>query len=179
MDKQRKDLLIGYLFWGTLAVLGVCLLINPDWAVAFAVKLAGWVCMAIGIGFIISMIVDRELNRVGKWVLAILGIGISAMVIAFPLTLADAITRFFGLLLVNIATQNLRESPGGFHRGVAVATGIAGVVLILVPRTLTHTLLGAAGSVLIIVGAVNIWSLRQNSRRIEAGERSTIIDADE
>lgn len=177
--QQRKDFLSGCIFWGALAVLGLCLMINPDWAVAFTVKLAGWMCLAIGVGLVISMIVNRELNQVGKWILSVLGIGISAVVIAFPLTLADALTRFFGLLMLNIGVQNLRKSPGGFHRVVAIATVIAGVVLVLVPRTLTHTLLGAAGLVLIIVSAVNLYALRQDSRRLEEGGRPTVIDADE
>lgn len=178
--QQRKDFLTGCIFWGALAVLGLVLLVNPDWAVALAVKLVGWVCLAIGAGLVISMIADRELNRASKWVGAIAAFVLGGIVVAFPLILTDTITRFFGLLLVNVGVQNLRRSLGGFQRAVAIGTMIAGIVLVFVPRTLTHTLLGVAGIVLIIVGAVNLYALWKDTKRIEdGGERPRIIDADE
>ena len=62
---------------------------------------------------------------------------------------------------------------------LSTVTLIAGIVLLLLPKTLINTILGFAGLVLIVIGAINLIDKLRHGNRITDGSDPNIIDADE
>ena len=155
---------------------GLILLLNPDGATALVTKIIGW---GLVIGAAIRLIRLATTDRL-RWGMdafltgAALCLGV--ILLARPLILADLIGRFFGILLLMEGLRNLRA--GGLRLG-AVLTTLAGLLLMFIPRTLTNTLLGVCGIVLVFIGIVNLVEQLRDVKRLRSGSAPAgIIDAE-
>ena len=163
-------------FWlDALMVLGgLILLLNPDGAAALVTKLIGWVMVAGGAVMLIRPALKNIHISGGTWVWGGAMIALGVLLLAKPMIMADSLGRFFGTLLLIEGLGNLRSGL----RLVPVLTVAAGVLLVIIPRTLTQTLLGICGIVLIIIGVVNILGKVNQMKYLEKGSDPNIIDAD-
>lgn len=189
MDMERiKKLLRLYAWPGVLILLGLVLMVSPDTASALISKIIGWVLIGIGVCIAIAAILGGGYGRTGQIVYAVLFLGIGIFVSAFPLVLAEALGRFFGLLLAVRGISAVRgalqkknaDLPWQYSMVIAVVTLVAGVILALLPLTLSRIILNICGAVLILIGIVNIVGTYRETKALEDGSRRPdVIDADE
>ena len=153
---------------------GLVLVFFPGAAVSLGVKIIAWVLLATGILSAVSALL-RSPQGLRGLILPVLGIILGGYMLSHPLVITNAISRVLGLYLVIQGAGNLR---GGNSRIVAILTMGAGVVLFLLPQTLLNTLMGAAGVVLVIIGAINLIDNLRRHRYLNGGsENPNIIDA--
>lgn len=186
MDKERMKKLLRLYGWQVLVVIvGLVLVFSPDTASALIAKVIGWILIAIGVLLAIGAILgggDRTRLIVG----AVLCLGVGIFVSSFPMVLAEALGRFFGLFLAISGISNVRkalqkkeaELPYQYSLVIALLTLVAGVVLMLLPLTLSRIILNICGVVLVVIGVVNIIGAYQERKMLEDGSRPDIIDAD-
>ena len=90
--------------------------------------------------------------------------------------IADMMGRVLGLFLVSQGAGDMTRATHPRAKNLGVLTLIAGIVLVILPRALTDTLLGLVGLVLIIVGIINL--VGKSGRSLPKGDPN-IVDADE
>lgn len=159
-----------------MIVLGLVLLFMPDSAVALVTKAAAWILLIIGGAGILGNLSGATVR---SWISAGLYLLIGGYMLANPLTVSNLIGRIFGLVLMVQGFQDLGRSRYGASRVLALVTVAAGVVLLVLPRALTNTVLGFAGLVLIAVGICNLLGRFGQVRKLSSGSDPNIIDADE
>lgn len=189
MDMERiKRLLRLYAWPGLLVVLGLILIFSPDTASVLISKVIGWVLIGIGACIAIAAILGGGYGRTGRVVYAVLCLGVGIFISAFPLVLAEALGRFFGLFLAIRGAVGIRNAmqkknadlPWQNSMIIAGVTLAAGAVLVLLPLTLSRIILNICGAVLILIGIVNIVGTYRESKALEDGSRRPdVIDADE
>ena len=162
-----------------VAVLGLLLVLSPDSATALAARLIGWVLVAGGAAKAISMAVKFTAPSLSGWIFSLAGIALGTLVLSNPLILAESIGRFAGILLAIRAISDLRHSNYNQGKALALVTLIIGIVLFVMPMTLTRTLLRLAGIVVVIISAFNIIEKLRELKQLDSGEKPRIVDADE
>ena len=168
-------------------VLGILLIVNPDFG-------TGAVGIAIGaalivIGVIILISVARRLPVIDGWELAI---GIVAAVAGGTLVRnPQLVGKILGycvsvvLILRGARSLSAAKKSGAFgeeekrSRIVAVATLVVGIILFIVPLTSSRILMRLAGVVMLLVGLMNAGADIRLDRFLRQNEDSNIIDADE
>lgn len=160
-----------------MILIGTVLLIRPDSATALVFRIVGWILIGGGAFTAIQAANHPQSSRPANWIGAALCIIAGIWLLSNPLILSTLLGRFVGIFLVIQGAHDLRSHTG--LRISALLTTIAGVVLFLLPRTLTNTVLGLCGIALIIIGVLNLISRLKNTQRLEDGSKPTIIDADE
>lgn len=168
-----------FAFPGAMIVLGLILLVSPDSAVVLVTKVLGWVLSILGVVGIVGIFLNKEYRQLGKWVGPVVLLGLGSYVLSNPMILSELVGRVFGILMIIDGIHDLRKSVTGVSRGLAILTLVAGVVLMLLPRTLTQTIFSICGLVMIAVGVVNLLGKLREYRYLEPGENRDIIDADE
>lgn len=185
MNKETiKKRLPPYIWPGAMVLLGLVLLFSPDTASALIAKILGWICVLAGVYCGIAAISGADRKKMTA--AAILCLGLGAFIIAFPLSIAQMLGRVFGLFLVALGAGNIRESlmkkkmdlPYELSLGVAIATVVAGVVLFLLPMTLSRVLLNICGGVLVVIGILSIVKTYREQKLLESGDGPDIIDAE-
>lgn len=188
MNKKRiQELLNQFVIPALLTVLGLILILNPDTAAALVVKILGWFFIVVGACAIIAAVLADPYERPKIIVLAVLSLGLGIFLVAFPMTLAKILGRFFGIFLVtrggsNISVALHRKNEGfpyQYSLGIAIATLAAGILLIVLPLTLSRFVLNICGVVLVIIGICNILASLKEIKKLEDGADPNIIDADE
>ena len=188
MNKDRVKQIIRLYAWPVvLAVLGLILVFSPDTASALIAKILGWILIAIGTAAAIGAVLGASYERVRLIVFAVLCLGVGIFVVSFPLVLAEALGRFFGIFLTIQGISGIRKAvqrknadlPYQYSMISAVVTLAAGIILALLPLTLSRIILNICGLVLIVISVVNIVGVYQEQKALEAGGRPDIIDADE
>lgn len=188
MDKERAKRLIRLYAWPAVMIfLGLVLVFSPDTASALIAKVIGWLLVGIGICVAAGVVFGGAGDRMRLIVAAVLCLGIGIFVAAFPLVLAEALGRFFGVFLILRGISGIRGAnqkkqtgiPWQYSMGTAVLTLAAGIILTLLPLTLSRILLNICGAVLVVIGIVNIIGTWRESKALESGSRPAIIDADE
>lgn len=188
MDKERvKKLLRLYAMPAFLIVLGLVLVFSPDTASAFVAKIIGWLIIVIGAVGLLWAILGASYERPRQMVFSVLCLGLGIFIVSFPMVLAEALGRFFGIFLTIQGAGDIRRAlqkknagfPYRYSLGVAVVTLIAGVVLALLPMTLSRIILNICGVVLVVIGVVNTVGTYQEQKLPENRGRPDIIDADE
>ena len=154
---------------------GLILLVNPDGATALVTKLVGWFMVIIGAWPLIKPALKKNHIYAGTWIHGGLLIVVGVLLLAKPLILADSLGRLFGILLLIEGIDSLRRTGPGLG---PVLTIVAGVVLVIIPRTLTQALLAVCGIVMIVIGVINILGRLNEMKRLEEGSDPNIIDAD-
>ena len=176
MDTRKIEKYLNALGLPVLTVLaGLILLVNPDGATALVTRLVGWVMVILGAGMLIRPALKNISIAPATWIWGGALIAVGVLLLARPMILADSLGRLFGTLLLIEGINRLRVSSS---RLVPVLTIAAGAVLVLIPRTLTQTLLAVCGIVLMVIGTVNLLGRLNEMKRLEPGSDPNIIDAD-
>lgn len=186
-NERIKELLLRYAWPAVMVILGLVLVFSPDTASTLIAKIIGWVLIGIGVCAVIAAIASAGHERARLIVAAVLCLGVGIFITAFPLVLAEALGRFFGLFLAIRGVSDIQKAvqkrkaglPYQFSLGVAVLTLAAGVVLALLPLTLSRIILNICGLVLIVIGVVSLISRNQEQKLLEAGKDPNIIDAEQ
>ena len=175
MDTKKIEKYLNTFGMPVLTVLaGLILLVNPDGATALVTKLVGWVMVILGAGMLVRPALKNIHIAPGTWIWGGGLIVVGVLLLAKPMILADSLGRLFGILLLIEGISRFRVSGS---RLVPVLTIAAGAALVLIPRTLTHTLLAVCGIVLVVIGVVNILGRLKETKRLEQGDPN-IIDAE-
>lgn len=162
-----------------LIVFGLLLLFTPDSAIALVTKLLGWLLTIAGIALVVDLLMDRAWASVLRWILPVLALSLGGWLLAHPLALADMIGRIVGLLLVIEGGNGLGSCHYGISRVFSVVTLVVGIVLLVMPRTLTQTVIGLCGLVLIVTGVISMLNRIREFRTPKPYVKAHIIDADE
>ena len=157
---------------------GLILTLFPDTAVALVTKIVAWVLVGIGVIKVIKNLKDSA-TYWGDWVATVLYFLLGGYLLVNPLVISETIGRFLGILLIIHGMGNLRQSRYGSGKAIGILTAVAGMVLVVIPRTLINTLLSVAGLVLLIVGIINLVDKVRHNQYLEDGGDPNIIDADE
>ena len=157
---------------------GLLLLLMPDTAVALVTKVVAWVLVVIGVIKVMNNLKDSGAYW-GSWVYPVLCLLAGGYLLVNPLAISETIGRLLGILLIIHGINDLRQSRHGSGKAISILTAVAGIVLVLIPRTLINTLLSVAGLVLLIVGIVNLVDKLRHNRYLAEGGDPNIIDADE
>ena len=174
MDKRKiKELWRMYGGGAFLILCGAVMLLFPDHAVALVTKLMAWVLLATGIYNVVKLILTRRISHSPIWTVLYLIVG--GYMVSHPMIVADMLGRILGLFLISQGAGDMTHSTHPKAKTLGVLTLITGIVLVILPRTLTDTLLGFAGIVLIVVGVINV--LGKSGRKLPKGDPN-IIDAD-
>lgn len=156
---------------------GAVLVLFPDSAVALVTKAVAWFLVIMGVYNAVKLLSG---SRTGKgWFSAIVGLIVGGYILANPLVVSDFLGRFFGILLMIQGLNDLVRSNQKSARALGGLTLLAGLILVLIPRTLVNTLLALVGLVLIVVGIINCIGKLNFGRRLEERNDPNIIDADE
>ena len=185
--KHIREFLQLYAWPVAMILLGLVVLVRPDTASALIAKIVGWICIGVGVCFAIGAIAGAAHERVRLVVGAVLSLGIGIFITSFPLVLAEALGRFFGLFLILQGVSSVQKAiqkkkvdlPYQFSLGIAILTLAAGVVLALLPMTLSRIILKICGLVLAVIGAANIIGRSLEQKQLDAGKDHNIIDADQ
>lgn len=161
-----------------LILFGAILLLWPSSAVALVTKIMAWILILAGVWNVIKNLMNR-IEGVKSWIWAVLYLVVGGYMLANPLTISDLIGRVLGVMLITQGVRDLRKSHQTAGKALGGLTLAAGVILCLMPRTLTNTLLALAGLVLIAIGVINCFSRLRGYRQLEEGSDPNIIDADE
>lgn len=180
MDKNKiKTLWTLFGFPAALIVFGLILVASPDSAIMLVTRLLAWIFVIYGAACIIGILVDKAWGQPGKWVWPVICLAVGTFFLRRPMLLADVIGRVIGVLLTYQGMNDLRRSHYGASKILAVVSLVAGAILIFLPRTLTQTIIGVCGLVLIIIGIENLLNKLREYKLLEQGSDPDIIDADE
>lgn len=168
---------------GLVTVLGLILSVNPDSATVLVAKVIGWVLVIFGavkaVSIATSSMAAKTTGTAVGWIWAAAAVILGVLILNDPLLLAESIGRFLGILLVVRGGSDLKKSAHQKARTLAIVTLAVGIVLILMPMTLTRAILRLCGLVVAVIGIVNIVEKLQEMKLLEEGSNPNIIDADE
>ena len=174
MKMQKLEEIVRSLGVHVLTVLaGLLLMGNPDGATAMMTKLLGWILVASGALKLVIPVTRQRTVSNSEWVWNGLCILAGVLLLARPLLLADMIGSILGVMILVEGIRGLRRGADG----KSILTVLAGAILLFLPRTLTRTVLVAAGAALVIIGVINILRQISNARRLDRGDDPNIIDA--
>ena len=158
-----------------LILLGAVLLFNPDSASAFISKLLGWALIAVGIGFGIAAIADKN-GRTGKAIAAVALAVVGGWLTKNPLALAAWVGRIVGILLVIDGVQDMIQLKNQGQRFLLpLIVSVVGAVLILLPLTTTRLVFSLCGIVVLVLGIVMLLDRLKDCKKLNSGD--DIIDA--
>lgn len=160
-----------------LIILGVILIVHPDFASATIGKVLGWLLMAAGIGGIAAAVVTKT-GLVTKAVYVLLCFGIGGWLLANPLNLAAAIGRIAGILLTVRGVQDvIRAVQWKTGLFLALLTTAVGLLLIVLPLTTSRLVFLVCGLLLLLVGVVMLRDRLKLRNRLNPPDDGNIIDA--
>lgn len=173
---QLKTLWTLYSAPAALVIFGLILVFSPDSAIALVTKLLAWIFIAFGVIRIIMILSDHEGGNPVKWIWPVAALLVGGYFLRNPLVLANVLGRVIGAIIFFEGLDDLGKSRSKI---LPIITMAVGVILFLLPRTLTSTILGICGIVMIVIGVCNLVSKFRERRVLESGEKPKIIDADE
>lgn len=160
-------------------LVGLILLFNPDSAIALVTGALAWIFIAFGVIRVIVILTGHEGANPTKWIWPVLALMVGVYFLKNPLVLANVVGRVIGILIFLEGLDDLRKSRHGAAKILAIITMAIGLILFILPRTLTNTVLGICGLVLIVIGVCNLLSKFRDYKALEEGSDPNIIDADE
>lgn len=151
---------------------GLILLFSPDTATVLIATVIGWVLLIVGVLLAIDAVLGNQgLSggiRAGACILA--GVWLTRS----PMSLAVAIGKLLGVGLLVGAVSGLRRSSTGAGRGIYLAEGIFGVVLLIAPLTATRTVYIVLGLIALAVGIGMLMNRLRNHDRLDSGSDGII-----
>lgn len=169
-----------------LIVVGLILMVSPDSATSLISRILGWVLIAYGVFFGISAFMSLRSKRLPMLFYGVICLFIGTYLVRNPLFLAQGIGKFLGILLglrgVNgiFDALNVKKRGGSYIMGLVVgaATLLLGLWLMLSPLSPTRLLMTVVGIVLVVIGVMNLLSVKNEVKALLSGEDSNIVDAD-
>ena len=164
MKKYKWELLVMPVF---LMVLGVILIMFPDIAAMLIAQICAWQLILMGTGFGIAAMLGSTRSRLLRVITAAVMLTFGIWILCNPLSIAKAVGKFIGLLLV---AEGLGDLLSARRRGPApLITGITGAILVLVPMATSRIFFIILGIVALCIGVVELADrLRRGAFR---GER--------
>lgn len=159
-----------------LTLLGIILLFSPDTAAVLISRLIGWGFFAVGIGFGIAALVSRG-GDVGKIIGAVACIGAGSFLIGNPLWLARGIGRVLGIFLMLRGARDFFQSRLRGGKILSLVCAGLGVVLTVLPMTVSRWVFSLCGLVMAVVGVVMVLERLKERKYLEGGDDPNIIDA--
>ena len=159
-----------------LILLGLILLFSPDTAAVLISRLIGWGFFAVGIGFGIAALVSRG-GDVGKIVGALCCIAAGSFLMRNPLWLARGIGRVLGILLMIRGGRDFFQSRLTEGKILSLVCTVLGVVLVVLPMTVSRWVFSLCGLVMTIVGVVMLLERLKERKFLDDGGDPNIIDA--
>lgn len=157
-------------------LLGALLVINPDSASVMISRLLGWGLTAIGIGFGIAAIIDRD-HAIRKGITAVLFACTGGTLSANPLLLAAWIGRLIGLLIAIRGVRDLLLYRSlGYSRVLALITAAVGLLLVVLPLTTSRLVFSLCGLVVLFIGVGMLLDRLKQRKYLDSGN-DNIIDA--
>ena len=167
-------------------VLGLLLIINPDIGTGAVGIAVGALLIVVGVVFLVATI--RGLPGVNIWELAVGTVAVVAggIIIRNPQLLGKLLGYLVSALLILRGVRGLSEckrlaAMGEDHkisRIVALVTVAVGVLLLAVPMASSQILMRLVGTVLLVIGVINVGVETQFDRLIHQG-RDDIVDAEQ
>lgn len=177
MEKLKTlwNLCGGYLL---LILCGAVLVLLPNSAVALVTKILAWFLVAAGIYNVVKNLTTGE-SSAKDWIFTVLYLAVGGYMLANPLSISDLVGRILGTLLMIQGLNDLRKSTYDSAKFLGGLSFAAGLLLVMIPRTLVNTLLTLVGLVLIVIGVINCVGKLRRGGRLEAGGDPNIIDAEQ
>ena len=119
-----------------LVIFGLILVFSPDSAIALVTKLLAWIFIAFGVISIITTLSDREAGNPVKWLWPVAALLVGGYFLRNPLVLANVLGRVIGAIIFFEGLDDLKKSRSKILPTITMAVG---VILFLLPRTLTST----------------------------------------
>lgn len=176
MKKTDVQTLIRLLLTPVLMIiLGIMLVLRPDSASALVGKILAWVLLILGIGLVVESLIVKELNT-SRVLFAAVAAALGLWLLRNPLSLAAALGRIAGLLILVRAVQDI-VNAARWKCGMkyALLAAIIGGLLILLPMTTSRAVWVIVG-ILVIVVAVLMAIDRLKPGKL-LGDGGNIIDA--
>ena len=175
---KKKDVLsLAYLLGSpaALILLGLILLFSPDTAAVLISRLIGWGFFAVGIGLGIAALVNKG-GDVGKIIGAVCCIAAGSFLMNNPLWLARGVGRVLGILLMIRGGRDFFQSRLTEGKILSLVCAVLGVVLVVLPMTVSRWVFSLCGLVMTIVGVVMLLERLKERKFLDSGD-SNIIDA--
>lgn len=160
---------------GALALLGLCLVVAPDWAAALASKVLGWVLIAWGVLVAIRTITGQPRNRTWGVVVTAALLAVGIYLSKNPLAVAAGFGKVIGIYLILRSGISMLED--GKFNILAGITLLAGVFLLVFPLSLSRLVIRICGGILLLVNGGNILMLLRMQKIPGAKDDPDIIDA--
>lgn len=176
--------------WGGLLqlLLGVVLLLNPDFGSNVVSTVIGWVLIVVGVvGVAVCVLCWPELKLMPALV-GIAGVGLGIYILANPLALAKLFGLFAGVYLMVQGGSTLFQSrllrKIGYHYLTGRIMGFVmlalGLVLVLCPLTAARWIMTVFGVLLVASGLVNLVIRLWAAKKLrQPPQDPNIIDAEQ
>lgn len=162
-----------------MVILGIVLLVNPDFGSTIAAKLLGWLLIITGgIGIASCFLSGSELPA-GRAVLSGLALAGGIYLLLNPLALASLLGFCLGIhLLIRGVSGLLADRTLGTHLIPAGIRTAVGLVLVFSPLAPFRILMRLCGAGLAVFGGLQLVQLLRGPNTPGSG-RPTIVDAEE
>lgn len=189
MSKQWKNTVLkAELGSAILVLVGIVLLVNPDFGSIAVARILGWVLVAVAAICLLAGVLTWPVMGFSTLAGSIAGLMLGVYVLNNPLALASLLGWILGIFLVIQGLGSIGEALRLCHHGnawrfsmvISIVTLGLGVVLIFAPLTTSRLVMIVAGVVMIACGAGNLITHVRAARCIDKGEKQgNIIDAEE
>lgn len=183
-----KDTIVTVVISIVLLVLGLVLLINPDFGSAALTKILGWVLIVGGVIGIIAGIFTWPAFGISTMALCVVALAAGIYLLNHPMALAAIAGVVLGAYIIIRGAIGLRmafriRAEGQDFKAPLVAAIILvvlGLLLVFSPLSPTRLIMRLSGAVMIVCAVLNLLSQWKSSRYIErTGDGPDIIDADD
>ena len=151
---------------------GLILVFSPDTATVLIATVIGWVFLIVGVLLAIAAVTGNQglTGGIRSAVCILVGLWLTRS----PMSLAVTIGKLMGVGLLIGAVSGYRKSVTGAGRGMYLAEGIFGVVLLIAPLTATRTVYTVLGLILLAVGIGMLMNRLRNRNRLDSGSDGII-----
>ena len=176
--------------WGSIAliVLGLVLLLFPDFGSSTVAVILAWVLMIGGSAGLLIGVLSWPVFGFGTMIGSGLVLAAGIYILRHPLSLASILGVLLGVLLTAQGlgalgdALRLRRGGGLWVPGLvlSILTMVFGLILIFSPLTSSRIVMTVVGLVLIVFGAGNLYTHFKAGSCTDSGSgKGRIIDADE
>lgn len=176
-NTKWTDFISTFLVPGLLALLGLILVIDPNWASALVSKALGYALIAGGVISAIITITGWPVNRIPRVIVTVLLLGVGIFLSKNPLALAANIGKLIGIFLVIQGGMGLLDAHGS--KSMSAITIGAGVFLLLFPLSLSGLVFRLCGAALLVISVSNILVRLRIIKSLREPDDPNIIDADQ
>lgn len=151
---------------------GLILLVSPDTATVLIATAIGWLLLIVGVLLAVAVIVDNQglIGGIRSGICVLAGIWLTRN----PMSLAVTIGKLLGVGLLIGAVSGYQKSVTGAGRGMCLAEGVLGVVLLVAPLTATRTVYALLGLIALAVGIGMLVNRLKSRNRLDSGSDGII-----